>query len=214
MITLPVNLVIRDKACAVIGGGHIALRKVKRLLDAGGKVTVIAPEICGPLQELDAAGRIRWRQKTYSRGDLYGYWLACCAVGDREAAGEAAAEAEERDIFFNSADCPAQGSCIMPAVLRRGDLVISVSTGGNSPAAAKLIKNELDNFINEDCVRFLDRMTEFRKELGQKVPSSRERENFWGKVMDEDVIKLIRSRQFDEAEERIHHAISCFGDEP
>jgi siroheme synthase-like protein len=129
--------------CVVVGGGTVAERKVRQLLDAGARPTVISPTLSAALAAWHAAGQIAHIARLYREGDLAGAALAFAATNDAAANQRVAAEARERGILANVADAPEAGSFHTVATLRRGDLLITVSTGGASPALAAQIRSEL-----------------------------------------------------------------------
>lgn len=127
----------------MIGGGKIAYRKVAVLREAGADVVVIAPDLCDELAKLAEAKRIRHERRPYRSGDLQGAALAFAASSDREAHAEAAREAAAANVPIDVVDAPETGSFISPAIIRRGDLMITVSTGGKAPAFAGALKSRL-----------------------------------------------------------------------
>jgi siroheme synthase-like protein len=129
--------------CIVVGGGAVAERKVRQLLDAGAQPTVISPTLSAALAGWHADGRIAHIARPYRDGDLEGAALAFAATNDAAANQQVAAEARRRGVLANVADAPAAGSFHTVATLRRGDLLITVSTGGASPALAAQIRDEL-----------------------------------------------------------------------
>src|SRR3712207_6396749 len=128
--TYPVNLLLDGRPCLVVGGGHIATRKVEGLLACGADVTVIAPEVDAALEALPVAVR----RRRYEAGDVAGFRLAIAATDDPAVNKAVFDDAEAAGIWVNSADDPDRCSFTLPSVVRRGPLVLSVSTGGHSPA--------------------------------------------------------------------------------
>lgn len=129
--------------CVVVGGGAVAERKVRQLLEADARPTVISPMISAALSVWQREGRIVHSPRLYCDGDLEGSILAFAATNDAEVNQQVAAEARRRGILVNVADAPATGSFHTVATLRRGDLLLTVSTGGASPTLAVQIRNEL-----------------------------------------------------------------------
>lgn len=139
----PVNLLIAQRKCVVIGGGRVAARKVASLLECGGAVEVISPELADELQEQRRQGRLLWRQRSYRPGDLAGAFLVIAATDDEEVQAAVFAEASAANQLINVADVPPRCNFILPAVVSRGDLVIAVSTAGKSPALARRIRKQV-----------------------------------------------------------------------
>jgi siroheme synthase-like protein len=129
--------------CVVVGGGAVAERKARQLLDAGACPTVISPTLSAALVAWHRDGRIAHIPRLYREGDLEAAALVFAATNDAEANQQVVAEARRRGILANVADAPATGSFHTVSTLRRGDLLITVSTGGASPALAAQIRDEL-----------------------------------------------------------------------
>jgi precorrin-2 dehydrogenase/sirohydrochlorin ferrochelatase len=142
---LPIFLAMERRRCVVIGGGDIAARKVVQLLTAGAEVTVISPRLVPELAMLAESAAITYHSRKWERGDLRGFDLAFAASDDPIAHREIANEARELGVMLNAADEPELCDFIAPAVVRRGDLQIAVSTSGASPAMAARIRRDLED---------------------------------------------------------------------
>lgn len=140
----PVCLKIAGRQCLVIGGGRVGERKVQGLLAHSAKVTVISPELSEELAALLRAGMIDWLPRLYQAGDLAEAFLVIAATDDPEVQERIHAEAEARNILLNVADVPKWCNFILPATVRRGDLSVSVSTAGKSPALASALRQALE----------------------------------------------------------------------
>ncbi|MCK9295031.1 MAG: bifunctional precorrin-2 dehydrogenase/sirohydrochlorin ferrochelatase [Desulfobulbaceae bacterium] len=146
----PISLNIRSRRCIVIGGGKVAARKAKALLASHGKVTVISPELDGELAPLAQDNSITWLKRGYRQGDLAGAFLVIAATDDVTVQQEVYREAEANNLLVNVADVPKWCNFILPATVRRGDLTISVSTAGKSPALAKQLRKNLEKEYTDD----------------------------------------------------------------
>lgn len=140
----PVCLKIAGRQCLVIGGGRVGERKVQGLLAHGAKVKVISPELSEVLSALLRDGAIDWLARLYQEGDLAGAFLVIAATDDPAVQERIHAEAEAQNILLNVADVPKWCNFILPATARRGDLAISVSTAGKSPALASTLRQALE----------------------------------------------------------------------
>lgn len=154
----PVNLVLEGRSVLVVGGGSVAIGKVQGLLDAGAVVTVVAPEV---RDEIAALG-VGVHRRPYARGDLDGHRLVVTAVDDRAVSQAVFADAEAAGIFVNSADDPAFCSFTLPSRMRRGDLLVAVSTGGRSPALAAWLRRRLEAEIGPEFEALLDLLADER----------------------------------------------------
>lgn len=140
----PINLDLRGRPVLIVGGGAVAERKCRTLLEAGARVMVIAPDLSRGLLTLVARGAIEHLARDYRRGDLTGAFLVFVATGDKAVSREVADEAAERRILANIADMPELGDFATPSIVARGDLLLTVSTGGKCPLMAHAIREEIE----------------------------------------------------------------------
>jgi precorrin-2 dehydrogenase/sirohydrochlorin ferrochelatase len=147
MAYYPVNLYIAGRLCVIFGGGSVALRKVNSLIDAGGKVRLISPVVVKELEAMAALEKIEWFARSYVRGDVEGAFLVFAATSNREVQQQISVEAGEKKALFNSADDPAGSLFHVPAHFRRGRILVTVATGGGSPALAKILRQQLEERI-------------------------------------------------------------------
>ncbi|MDP2916392.1 MAG: bifunctional precorrin-2 dehydrogenase/sirohydrochlorin ferrochelatase [Dehalococcoidia bacterium] len=162
---LPLFLNIAGKRCVVVGGGRVALRKVRMLLDFGAKVTVVSPELCLEISELAEGGKIGAVKRVYSAGDLKGAFVAVAATGSGKTNQEVAEEARRLGVLVNVVDAPGLSDFIVPSYLRRGDVVIAVSTGGRSPALARKIRTALEQGFGDEYAELASLVGEVRAEV-------------------------------------------------
>jgi precorrin-2 dehydrogenase/sirohydrochlorin ferrochelatase len=144
MNLFPITLDTRGRKAVVVGGGTVAARKCRSLLEAGAVVTVIAPVVTAELQWLHREGKISLVQRPYLEGDLTGVFLVFAATDDRIVNRDVAGEAKRLGILVCVADKPSEGTFASPSVIRRGDLLLTISTGGRSPALARRIRQDLE----------------------------------------------------------------------
>lgn len=161
----PVNLDLRDRSCLVVGGGRVGTRKVQGLLDCDARVSLISPEATETLKALAADGRIVWHRRRFSAGDVAGHFLIIGATNDEHLNRQVHADAEAHGLLCNIADRPEICNFILPAVIRRGDLSLAISTAGRSPAFAKHLRKTLGAQFGPEYETFLDLMGAIRKRL-------------------------------------------------
>ncbi|HRZ27977.1 MAG TPA: bifunctional precorrin-2 dehydrogenase/sirohydrochlorin ferrochelatase [Spirochaetota bacterium] len=161
----PVMLNIEGRRIAVVGGGEVACRKVKDLLGAGAEVLVIAPEIHPEIEKMagEMPDRLSLRRRPYERGDIEGVSLVFSAADDPAVNAAVYAEASERNIFINAVDDPGNCSFIVPSMIKRGDLIIAVSTSGASPSMAARIRREIEKTLPGEIEKTLSRMRKARE---------------------------------------------------
>jgi precorrin-2 dehydrogenase/sirohydrochlorin ferrochelatase len=199
MIYFPINLLINNRRCTVIGGGNVAERKVVSLLEAGANVKVISPEITPKLKSLFESGEIDYIKRDYIYGDLKGSFLVFAATDNNLTNEKVFKESRDENILLNIVDDPERCDFIMPSIVRRGELLISISTSGNSPALSKKIREELEELFGEEYKIFLKLMGIIRKRLlKDKSKGSKERENIFKRIVYSDVLRYIKENNREE----------------
>ena len=206
----PINLILDNKPCVVLGGGHVALRKVKGLLEAKAKVTVISPQIVEGLAKLVETKAIIWQKKCYEQGDLTDFILAIFAIGNEEVNAQVRKEKKKKKVILNVVDRLEFCDFALPAKIRRGDLLVTFSTNGKSPALSRYLRCKMEREFDETYANWLDKLVQLRKEAIEKLPTSDDREIFWRSALSDDVMELVRAKKYDEAEASIRDAISGF----
>jgi len=209
----PVNLQIANRLCMVVGGGSVAERKVLGLLSAGACVTVLSPEVTPQLAELIAQKKIIHMDRTYGEGDLAGFFIAICATNNGAVNQLIAQEASKLGILVNVVDAPELGNFSVPSKITHGDLLITISTGGKSPALAKMLRKELAERYGPEYGTYLDLVAVARVKMKKNMQLSKEREAFWRQTIDQESINLLKEGKIQEAEAKINNAIGCFGTE-
>ncbi len=144
---LPVALGLAGRACLVVGGGAVALRKVRGLLDYGGRVTVLAPDFREELVSLAAAGRITLLHRAYGAKAAAGYGLVISAADAPEVNQQVFEDCREAGVWVNVVDDPDRCDFILPGTLRRGPLTVSVGTQGTAPFLARWVREELEALL-------------------------------------------------------------------
>lgn len=212
----PMNLRLEGRAALVAGGGAVAHRKVAGLLAAGAAVTVVAPKLSPPLAALAADGRITWLAQLATAevfASLPRALLVFCATDDRAANAAFGKAAREAGALVNDATAPELCDFFLPAALRDGDLLVTVSTGGASPALARTLKKRLAARLGASWGDWLERLAALREEAKERIEGSAGREAFWRAALSEHILNLVEEDRLDEAEAEIRHALDCFGTE-
>ncbi len=207
----PVNLRLAGWPCTVVGGGRVAERKARRLLASKAAVTVIAPTLTPMLTGWATAGEIRWREQAYAPGCLAGARLVFAATDAADINAAVSREARAQGALVNDAVTPGNSDFTVPASMARGDLLLTVSTGGGSPELARQVRQELEQFYPETFADWLERLTALRQALPQVLGTSEARQAFWRAAMDGRILGMVRAGQLDRAEEEVRHAIIGFG---
>ncbi|MBU0729084.1 MAG: bifunctional precorrin-2 dehydrogenase/sirohydrochlorin ferrochelatase [Proteobacteria bacterium] len=196
MSYFPICLDIRNRYCIVIGGGNVAQRKVHALIAYGGKVTVISPEIISELAELQKTGKLEWIDRAYQKGDLTGAFLVIAATDDPDVQATISNEAEEKNILLNVADVPKWCNFILPATIRRGDLTVSFSTAGKSPALARKLRKENEERFGEEYEILLKILGEVRETVLAQGRPHEENKTLFHNLLDCDMLEWIKKRDW------------------
>lgn len=197
----PIFLDLRDRPCLVIGGGAVAERKVEALLQVGARLTVVSPVATERLESWAREGRIRLVARMYRPGDLDEYALAFAATDEGEVNAAVAQDGRARGVWVNAADDPVHCDFILPSVLRRGDLVVAVATGGASPALSRGVREELEAYFTEDYAVLAEVVAEVRRQLKERarVPDW----EAWRRALDGDLRRLIAEGRREEAKAQL-----------
>ena len=190
----PVFLNLKGRNVLVVGGGAVALRKVRTLLEAGAVITVASPELCDGLAAYRDSGEIECMERPFRHDDITDdIWLIVAATDNPAVQKEIAETAERRKIFCNVVDHPELSSFIVPSSLRKGDITISISTGGQSPAVAKLARKELDEFFDHRWMLLLEIASRLRKMVLSSNLDSEEKHERCKKIGNPDVLGWMDS---------------------
>jgi siroheme synthase-like protein len=192
MAHYPVYLDLRFRPCFVIGGCGMAEEKVHGLLDSGARVIVISPDLTPGLTDLAAKGRIDWISRRHRRGDLRTAFLVIVVNQGQAVADAVWEETRGRNVLVNTLDDVPHCDFIAPAIVRRGDLTVAISTGGNAPALAVRLRQRLELELGEEHARFLELAGKVRAPLARLWPDFATRKELWYRLVDSDVIHLLR----------------------
>ncbi|MGH9226747.1 MAG: precorrin-2 dehydrogenase/sirohydrochlorin ferrochelatase family protein [Acidimicrobiales bacterium] len=197
------NLIVDGRQCLVVGGGTVAARKVAGLRACGATVHVVAPAVGDGVRS--QAG-VTWEERPYAAADLDGRRLVIAATNDASVNAAVFGDAEAAGVWVNGADDPEHCSFTLPSVLRRGGLMITVSTGGRSPALAVWLRERLEAEIGPEYEVLLDLLAQERDSIRATGRSSEDVD--WRSALDSDMLSLIRSGDVTHAKERLHTCLS------
>lgn len=215
MESYPICLVgMERRRTVVVGGGHVAVRKVEGLLEAGADVTVISPAFRPELIALSEAGRVTIVSRSYCVGDLAGAFLVFAATGDAQVNQAVWQEAERCGCLVNVVDDPAHCNFIMPAVVRRGDVTVAVSTGGASPALARRLRERLEILVGPEYGEFASLLSEFRSELQARYTNEKSRREKALRLVDSDLMDIMIEKGLDEARRHARALLLAGNGEP
>ncbi len=203
----PIFLKLEDQLCVVVGAGRVAERRVRGLCDAKARVRVVGITATKGILKLADEGAIHLDQRAFEPSDLNGSAIVIAATDHVDVNRAVQAAAKCRGILFCGADRHTDSDFIVPAVVRRGDLQVAISTGGNSPAYARLLRREIEAFWDDG--QLLDLMADLRRRVYARFPNAPERRQaFWRQLVTDDTLALARKGKWAEIEERIEVCLS------
>lgn len=201
----PVNLLVRGRRCVVVGAGRIAARKIEALLAAGADVTVVAPRLGEEVREWRDAGRVAVVERGFEPSDLDDAWLATAATDEPEVNRAVHEAGENRRVWVNSADDPSNCSFTLMSVVRRGEVVVTVGTGGRSPALAAWLRARLDAELGPEYETLLALLADAREEMRAAGRSSEDAD--WNRALDSGMLDLIRAGRVGDAKELLRSCL-------
>src|SRR3989338_1225361 len=196
----PIYLDVKGKRCVIVGGGKVAYRKVCSLVESGADVIVVSPDICSEMADVEGITLIKTK---YEEKFLRGALLVIAAT-DNEAVNEKVAlDAGKRNLIVNVVDHPELCSFIVPSTINRGDLCISISTGGASPAVAKSIREKLEDVFGSEYEEYLNLLTKMRSIAMSDIKNSAKRRKVLRRLAEKDILDIVKNKGVMEAEARM-----------
>jgi len=199
---LPANLLVRGRKVVVVGGGRIATRKIAPLVELGANVVVVATDASEEVKGWSADGRLTWHARAFAPADLDDAWLAFTATGDRVVDAAVYEAGEARRLWVNSADDPQNCSFTLMSVIRRADLVVSIGTGGRSPALAAYLRRRFEAEIGPEYETLIGLLSTARERLRADGRSSEDAD--WQRAFDGGIVEMVRAGRIDDAEELLN----------
>lgn len=208
-----VQLNMEKQRCLVVGGGNVALRKIRSLLEAGALVTVIAPDI---LPEIFALQRtfpaLTICQRTFTAGDADNAFLLIAATDSRSVNEAVTLAAKQNHALINVADDPLAGNFSVSGTYDSGSLHFSVATGGN-PRLTHLLLEDLQLQYGDDMAAFSAFLDGQRNIVKQKLPDAKARQAFWRKNLTSKLLQEVKAGFLEHAKETILNAVNCIRSE-
>ena len=197
----PAFIDVRGRTCVVIGGGGFAEEKVHKLRECGARVQVVSPDITEGIRALVDGENVAWLPRKFESGDLGGAFIAVAATGDDDANEMISKEARERNVLLNVVDVTHLCTFIAPAVARRGDVTIAVSTGGASPALARKFREELSAASLLEYADLAPLLSFARGEL--KRMGVRVEPDHWQTCITGELLAMVQEDRIKEAKRRL-----------
>ncbi|EKP0262081.1 uroporphyrinogen-III C-methyltransferase [Aeromonas sobria] len=208
---LPIFCRLDNKPVLLVGGGEVAERKARLLLDAGARLTVVAPELDPELAELAANGSIEWLAGEFAPAQLAGKWLVVAATDQREVNALVYQSANQARIFANVVDDPKRSSFIMPSIIDRSPLMVAISSGGKAPVLARLLREKLEALLPQHLGAVATFAGSLRDRVKARFASMGERRRFWERLLGADRLGQALARGDSASANQL--ADSLFADE-
>ena len=202
----PVFINLRDQAMLVVGGGAVAERKARLLLQASAKVKAVARELNGASQAWQAEGRVECLGSEYREELLQGVRLVFAATSDSELNAQVYSDAERLGVLANVVDDPKQCRFLSPAVIDRSPVQVAISTGGNSPVLARVLRGWVERLLPLGLGRVADVAGQLRETVKQALPIS-QRRGFWESLLQEKRLRSWSLQDQDQISQQIHSAL-------
>lgn len=203
----PIYLDIKGKRCVVVGGGEVAYRKVLSLKEAGAEVAVIAPVFC---KEFSDEKNVALLRQKYSGECLAGAFLVIAATDDKEVNQKVWEDAQRHGLLINIVDQPELCNFIVPSVVSRGELQISISTGGASPALARRIRQELEFLFGPEYSILTQLLSKLRPLVISSIKDEEERRQAFELMSSPRILTIIRQDGPQKAEEEMRKITNSF----
>jgi siroheme synthase-like protein len=206
----PIYLNLSGKRVVVIGGGEVAERKVASLSGTDAAITVISLTLTSQLLTLSKSNAINWQKRSYVPGDCSDATLVFSATDDPNVNHQVWEEATQAGILINTADQPSLCDFIMPAVVRRGELAVAISTGGASPALAATLREQLSEALGTEYEELLEILSQARPEIQQRFQDERDRKAIHYRILQSNLIDLLKRQDRKGAERVLRSVIEDF----
>ncbi|MDQ2075450.1 siroheme synthase CysG [Marinimicrobium sp. ABcell2] len=203
----PVFLDLKQRTCLLVGGGDIATRKGRLLARAGARLRIVAPEVSDELQQLAAQGGGSVHPREYQSEDLENCTLVVAATDIEALNARVSADAQARYLPVNVVDSPALCTFITPAIVDRSPLVIAISSGGEAPVLARLVRAKLETLIPSAYGRLAQLASRWRERVKQAF-SGDNRRRFWEKALQGPAAELVFNGQDEQAEQWLAEALA------
>ena len=203
----PINLDIQGRQCLVVGGGRVGARKVETLCRCGAVVTVVSPEVEPALVQLAADQIVLLKQRPYRSSDVEGMFLVIGATDDETLNRQIHADAERHNLLCNIADRPEICNFILPAIVRRGDFMMAISTAGKSPAFAKHIRKRLETQYGPEYGLLLDLMGAIRARLLADAHEPEVHKPLFEQLIAGDLLALVKENKMTRIDELLQRVL-------
>ncbi|PRX29867.1 precorrin-2 dehydrogenase/sirohydrochlorin ferrochelatase [Orenia metallireducens] len=206
MSCYPINLKLSGKRVLIVGGGKVAYRKAKRLLEAKAEITLVSPTVIDELKYFVLANNIKYYQREFKKEDMLDTCITFAVTDNRRVNSLIASLADKHNLLVNVADSLEESTFTLPALIKQGDLLLTVATGGNLPALSKRIREELENSFGEEFKVFLELMKILRPIIIDNIDDEKQRRKIFRELADLELIRLLAEDK-DEFLEKLNKSL-------
>ena len=206
MQNYPIFVNLQQQPCLMVGGGEIALRKIRLLHSAGAQITVIAPQLCKAIEQ-EFSESITHIPRKFKDTDISGYRLITAATNEPNVNARVSHLAQQINVPVNVVDQPELCSFITPSIVDRSPVVIAISTGGDAPVLARALRSKIEALIPANYGALASNMGRFRDRLKELVSSERERRLFWETIVNGPIAERFLSGRNESAQKELEKAV-------
>ncbi|WP_461480640.1 siroheme synthase CysG [Porticoccus sp.] len=208
MDLLPLFHNLRGRRCLVVGGGDVALRKLRQLIDAGAAIELIAPEINPAIRNLAGQHSLTLQQRPFVDADIDGAALVIAATNDPQVNRQVSQLAQRRNIPVNVVDSPELCTVVFPSIVDRSPVQIAITSSGKAPVLARMLRTRLEGLIPAGYGRLAALAGKYRSQVKAAIDSPLARKAFWEEVFEGDIAELVYSERPKEAEQRLEQKLA------
>lgn len=207
MSYFPIFLELEGKKALVVGGGRVAQRKIESLLEYGASIRIIANQLTSKLNKLVESGKIEHVDKEFKDKHLDDTFLVIAATDEKQLNHRISERARKRGLLMNAVDQPSDCDFIFPSIVKRGDLLVALSTSGKSPALAKKLRKEMEIQFGTEYETLLILMGRLRQEILSKGLSQRENSRIFHKIVDSDILEALAQDDWEKVKSTLGRII-------
>ncbi|MGD9162592.1 MAG: bifunctional precorrin-2 dehydrogenase/sirohydrochlorin ferrochelatase [Desulfobacteraceae bacterium] len=199
MAYYPIMVDLTGREVLVVGGGSVAGRKIETLLEYGAVVNVVSRELSPEIKNYVDTDKIRYLGEEFSMVFLKDKFLVIAATDDAGLNRRISQVADEKGMLINAVDQPADCNFIVPSIVKKGDLIVAVSTSGKSPALAKKIRKQLTDYFGDEYELFLRMMGKIRNEVLASGTDQKENSGIFHRIVDSELFETVKTGDFSSA---------------
>ncbi|CAM3594840.1 siroheme synthase [Parendozoicomonas haliclonae] len=205
---LPLFLDVKNQRCLVVGGGDVALRKIRLLHSAGARLRVVAPEIRKEVYAFLSGSHHELKERAFHPDDLGGVALVIASTDNHAVNQQVAERAKQQGVFVNVIDAPEAGNAIVPAIIDRSPVMVAVSTSGTTPVLARLLREQLESVLPNGLGQLAALAGEYRGLVKARFDSIHDRRHFWEETLTSDVAEQVYAAQLEQARSTLEQRLA------